>query len=447
MQLRTALRLQPGQTVAFTGAGGKSSAIRHLVAEIAPESPMLVSTTTRFGLEQADLATHHLAVAEGADLAGLVERLEQYRSVLVTGPALEAEGKWLGIEDPEQLQTLHRAASSTGAVLLLEADGARGRSLKAPAQHEPVVPGFTDLLVPVAALDAVGQRLSSDFVHRPDRVADLLRASNEAALQPEHLAQVLSHEEGGLKGLPGSGQVRVLLNKAGEGDRLAAGREIAGALLDSPRIHGVLLSQLAADPPVLETHGRIAGIVLAAGGSSRLGFPKQLIPFRGRPLVWHAVQTAIEAGLSPVVVVCGAAAAGVRMALEEARVTIVDNPDWEAGQSTSVRLGLATAEQSPIEGAIFLLVDMPLVTETLVGELLKLHRSSLAPLIAPRAGGRRANPVLFDRTTFPTLLALEGDRGGRALFDRYEAVWLEWDESAMLDLDTAADLERLRALE
>ena len=73
--------------------------------------------------------------------------------------------------------------------------------------------------------------------------------------------------------------------------------------------------ELAADSAVLESHGRIAGIVLAAGGSSRLGVPKQLIPFRERPLVWHAVRTAIDAGLSPVVVVCGAAASDVRLAL------------------------------------------------------------------------------------------------------------------------------------
>ncbi|HEX9676370.1 MAG TPA: nucleotidyltransferase family protein, partial [Anaerolineales bacterium] len=316
-------------------------------------------------------------------------------------------------------------------------------------------------------LDALGQPIDSAAVHRPGRVSDLLGVPMQERLLPEHLARVLASAQGGLKNVPRQAAIRVLLNKCDDDERLADGRKVAEQLLEvsgvgsaaaapsraadqeipsAHSIQAVILASLEADPPVREVYGRVAGIVLAAGESSRLGVPKQLIPWRGRPLVWHATQAARQAGLSPVVVVIGAWGDQVRMALEGEPVTLVENPVWQAGQSTSVRLGLAEVE-AQAEAAAFLLSDTPLVTGELIKQLLHTYQQTLAPLVAPRAGGRRANPVLFDRRTFADLRELEGDQGGRALFERYEPAWVDWDESALLDLDTPEDLQRLRELE
>ena len=471
MRLSSALRLAPGQTVAFTGAGGKTAALRRLVQELAPDTPLLLTTTTRLGKEQNSLAAQHLVLIGDQPLPDVTALLVQHRSLLVTGELLESEGKWTA---PTHLQALRQAALKAGAILLVEADGARGRSLKAPAQHEPVVPDFADLVVPVAGLDALGQPIDSAMVHRPERVSDLLGLPLQERLLPEHLARVLASTQGGLKNVPRQAAVRVLLNKCDADERLVDGRKVAGELLkaggspsgtspaagasasrtssgDAPDrsihpIQAVILASLEADPPVREVHGRVAGIVLAAGESSRLGVPKQLIPWRGRPLVWHAARAARLAGLAPVVVVIGAWGDQVRMALEGEPVTLIENPVWQAGQSTSVRLGLAEVE-AQAEAVAFLLSDTPLVTGELIRQLLHTHRQTLAPLVAPRAGGRRANPVLFDRRTFADLRELEGDQGGRALFERYDPAWVDWDESVLLDLDTTEDLQRLRELE
>ena len=447
MRLTDALRLAPGQTVAFTGAGGKTAALRRLVQELAPDTPLLLTTTTRLGKEQNSLAAQHLVLIGDQPLPDVTALLVQHRSLLVTGELLEAEGKWTA---PAHLPALRQAALEAGAVLLVEADGARGRSLKAPAQHEPAVPDFADLVVPVAGVDALGQPIDSAMVHRPDMVSDLLGLPMQERLLPEHLARVLASAQGGLKNVPRQAAARVLLNKCDNDERLADGRKVAELVLAPDRsihpIQAVILASLEADPPVREVHGRVAGIVLAAGESSRLGVPKQLIPWRGRPLVWHAAQAARQAGLAPVVVVIGAWGDQVRMALEGEPVTLIENPVWQAGQSTSVRLGLAEVE-AQAEAAAFLLSDTPLVTGELIQQLLHTHRQTLASLVAPRAGGRRANPVLFDRRTFADLRELEGDQGGRALFERYEPAWVDWDESVLLDLDTTEDLQRLRALE
>jgi molybdenum cofactor cytidylyltransferase len=427
--------------VAFTGAGGKTTAIGRLAREL---TRALVTTTTKLSRGQADLAQHHLIDPTRDELARIPQLLEQSGTVLVTGPLSKADEKWSALGRPT-LEALARFAAETGTPLLIEADGARGRSLKAPAEHEPVVPEFTNTVVPMAGLDVLGQPIGAPGVHRPERIAELLGLEPSHPVGAREIARLLGSAAGGLKGVPSDAQVRILLNKA-DPSQLAAGREIAARLLEGSRVQAVILATLQSQDPVVETHGRVAGIVLAAGGSSRLGQPKQLVEFRGRPLVWHAVRVGLEAGLSPLVVVIGAAGEKIRRALEGESVRVIDNPNWETGQSSSVRLGLSQVEAG-IEAAVFLLADMPLMEPELVRQIVSTHRATLAPLVAPRAAGRRANPVLFDRVTFPDLHQLMGDHGGRALFDRYEPRWVEWSESPMLDLDTPEDLRRLRKLE
>lgn len=443
MRLADALRTVPGKTIAFVGAGGKSAAIQVLVRELAGAAPVLVTTTTKLALEQSSMTEVHLVVESLEGLRGLEALLTTCTSLLLTGPQDPREGKWTGLAMPV-LSAAHRGAMRAGAVMLIEADGARGRSLKAPAAHEPVVPGFTDVTVPVAGLDVLGERLDSPMVHRPERVAALLGLTASERVQSGHLAHLLTHPEGGLKGVPPGCEVRVLLNKVDDEPRARRGVDVGQAVMMSGAVRAVVLASLASAIPVREVIGRVAGVVLAAGGSTRLRTPKQLVAWRGRPLVWHAVRAAVEGGLDPVVVVVGAHAGEVRQALSGELATIVDNPAWTDGQSTSMRGGLAAVE-SAAEAIVFLLADTPLVDRRVVHSLVQEHRRTLAPIVAPRAGGRWATPVLFDRSTFAALAAIEGDRGGRALFGRYPVLGIDWSEDILLDVDTPEDLARLEA--
>src|SRR3990170_3624792 len=126
MQLYEALRFSRGWSVAFTGAGGKSTAMARLAAELSADAPVVVTSTTMLALHQADMATHHMVLRRGSDLLPLSGILQGNESVLVTGPAAESEPKWLGL-GPEMVVALRRLADKTQATLLIEADGARGR--------------------------------------------------------------------------------------------------------------------------------------------------------------------------------------------------------------------------------------------------------------------------------------------------------------------------------
>jgi molybdenum cofactor cytidylyltransferase len=193
----------------------------------------------------------------------------------------------------------------------------------------------------------------------------------------------------------------------------------------------------------------VAGIVLAAGASSRLGRPKQLLDWRGEPLVVRAARAALEGGLDPVVVVTGAEAGAVEAALAGLPVTPARCADWASGQSDSLKAGLRRVlELRPdLDGAVFLLCDQPFAGAEVVRAVTDARARTLAPACAPWVAGRRANPVLFGRESFPRLLALSGDAGGRAALDGVRLELVDWADARLgEDIDTVEDYTRLSGL-
>ncbi|MFZ6028398.1 MAG: selenium cofactor biosynthesis protein YqeC [Chloroflexota bacterium] len=439
IKFSAALRLstQGATSIAFAGAGGKTSAVFALARQC---GQAFVTTTTHLGNWQAALADRHLVLEPDRDISTLVQP-SPAGVVLVTGPA--TAGKRLAGVDVESLDALRRLALACQIPLLIEADGARQRPLKAPAEYEPAIPAFVGVVVLVAGLSALGQPLAPDCVHRPERFAALAKLQAGQPITPESVARLLSHPQGGLKAIPPGAHRVCLLTQAQSSDRQAAAGWIAGKL--SASFDATLIA--AAQPDRLQAcFESTAGVVLAAGAATRYGEPKQLLDWRGEPLVRRAARTAIDAGLSPAVVVTGAHADSVRAAVAGLDVTIVHCPDWAEGQAASIRAGLRTAVKAArLPGsAIFLLADQPYVTAVLLRALCERHANTLAPIVAPLADGRRGNPVLFDRSTFPALLALRGDVGGRALFSCYRIEWLPWhDPQLLLDVDTPDDYRKL----
>jgi molybdenum cofactor cytidylyltransferase len=188
----------------------------------------------------------------------------------------------------------------------------------------------------------------------------------------------------------------------------------------------------------------IGTILLAAGLGRRFGpKPKMLAPFDGRPLVRHAAEAALAARPRPVVVVLGAHADAVRAALAGLELTFVENPDFRAGLSTSLRAGLAALPPS-CEAAVVMLGDMPRICEEHIERLAVAFDVSAKAVaaIVPVQEGRRGNPVLLNLRILATDIAqLTGDRGaGPLLKDRSDILEIPGDAATALDIDTLAAL-------
>ncbi|MFN2303452.1 MAG: NTP transferase domain-containing protein [Anaerolineales bacterium] len=190
--------------------------------------------------------------------------------------------------------------------------------------------------------------------------------------------------------------------------------------------------------------GSIAGVLLAAGASERMGKPKQLLFWHGKPFVYQITKNGLEAGLLPLNIITGAHSAFVREAVEDLPVQITCNPNWKTGQSSSMKVGLR-ALPDDCDSVVFILGDQPQVSPLLIRQLIEWRDETHAPIIAPLIDGQRGNPVLFGRETFKALLEVTGDQGGRVIFGQFKVAWLPWvDRRLLLDVDVEGDEAALR---
>ena len=187
-------------------------------------------------------------------------------------------------------------------------------------------------------------------------------------------------------------------------------------------------------------------MLLAAGGSSRLGEPKQLLVHGGEPLVRRAARAALDAGAAPVFAVLGAEAAPVRRALDGMReVRTVVNAAWATGLASSLAAGIGAArDASECDGVLVLLADQPLVDAASLRRLLDAFGGERR-VVASSYAGTLGVPAVFGREHLDALCALQGDRGAGAwLRGRAAEVTPVPMDAAALDVDTAADVARLR---
>jgi molybdenum cofactor cytidylyltransferase len=193
--------------------------------------------------------------------------------------------------------------------------------------------------------------------------------------------------------------------------------------------------------------GDVACVLLAAGGSRRLGIPKQLVRYRGRPLLLHAVMAArVAMPRAPLIVVVGAERLRLRLVLRRAHcgARVVTNGRWHEGMAASLRAGLAAVPRSA-RAALVLLVDQPHVGAKAIGRLVGAWRLRPGLPAASRYGERVGVPAVLPRRYWPALKALRGDRGARTLLRGAEASTLVDIPEAALDIDTPADVLELRA--
>jgi len=380
---------------------------------------------------------------------------------VVLARGLGADGKLAGI-DPGWIEQLPKQLNVTH--LLVEADGSRGRPFKAPAAHEPVIPPSADLVVAVVGLSVIGQALSEELVHRPERVAALAGCRMGDTVTPSLVAAVLLHPEGSTRGAPARAGVVALLNQADDESRVEAGCEVARELIERGA-ERVVIAALREAMPIRKVFTRsypasgelrggdcrvnstVSAIVLAAGEGRRMGAPALKLALRlgGKSILRRVVEAALAAPVDEVVVVLGHGATELEQELpRDPRVRTVYNPDYATGQSSSLKAGIS-AIASAAQAAVFLLGDQPLISSQAIEALVSAFRSRHSAVVRPRYRGTPGHPVLFSRALFAELLLVTGDQGGRELIARHQAevATVELNLEPPIDIDTKEDYSEI----
>ena len=446
MNLKTAIRYKESETVAFVGAGGKTTAMFLLARELG--TSVIVTASTHLMQNQISLADKHFIVKTKADIVNKTE--PNKNEVTLFCGEINDDGRVSGLTI-EILDELNKISKANDVPLLLEADGSRRLPIKAPDIHEPPVPPWTENVVVCVGLSALDKKISETIVHRPQLFSKIVGKEIGENIENIDVIKLLSSEQGGLKNIPKGAKKIALLNQADDTHLVSRAENIADELIKY--YDTVIISSLPGaeenkldsleivkhDLPVIKRYEKSAGVILAAGGSSRYGEPKQMLYWRGKPLIRHVAENALNAGLDPVIIVTGAVIEEIQETLQDLPIKMVINPSWREGQSTSLRTGIKSIEEY-VGSAVMLLSDQPQIKSDLIRALVSEHRETQNKIIAPYVGKQRANPVLFDRDLFSELMKIKGDVGGRVLFDRYPVSKIAWkDKNILFDIDTPED--------
>ena len=194
----------------------------------------------------------------------------------------------------------------------------------------------------------------------------------------------------------------------------------------------------------------IAGLILAAGESSRMGTDKATLTYRDRTFLELVVQTLREIDIERIAVVLGHHAQEIQRHVKIEAAQVVINPDYKSGQTSSLQVGLRSLIADNLEAIVLCLVDHPAVSAETVRRLVATFRECGAPLVIPTCRGRRGHPVLIGRQVFDELLRLASDTGADSVLRKYrqatQFVEVE-DEGVVIDVDDPESYRRLTCRE
>lgn len=183
--------------------------------------------------------------------------------------------------------------------------------------------------------------------------------------------------------------------------------------------------------------------ILAAGESTRLGTPKQLLKYKGKTLIKYITEVALGDGTSDVSIILGSDASALRRELDGLPVTIIENPKWKEGLSSSIVTATESLHHSH-DAILFMTVDQPMVTSDLLKKFITVFQTSDSLIVACKYADTVGVPALFEKTLYPRLLALQGDHGAKDIIldEGAEAMFIPFPDGE-IDIDTLADLEKL----
>ncbi|HED24233.1 MAG TPA: putative selenium-dependent hydroxylase accessory protein YqeC [Firmicutes bacterium] len=435
--------------ISFYGAGGKTSLIKGLAAEIsACGQKVLITTTTKIFIPPG------IPLILGSNEEQILRKLEEhYRhsAIAVLASAVLPSGKLKGIA-PAAVELIRRKLNLT---VLVEADGAGRLPLKGHLQYEPVIPEKSDLIIPVIGADALGKALDHRTAHRADILAASIGVSEGTVINEEILARIFKYLKTAGRQQARHSRVVPVINKA---DLLDAPGKTAwrtAEKIEPGEAGEIMLITAALDEDPVKfvlnfRHGHpsvmVNSVILAAGTSSRMGRDKLLLPFGGETVLGHTLKQIKQSGIGDPIVVVRPEQCLTGM-LEEKGYRFVINEDYRSGIAGSLKAGMKAVD-SCSQAILFALADQPLIPPALYRQIIDKYMKNFKPVTCPCYAGKRGNPVIFDRRTWPSLMKLQGDSGGREILKTIppsEIDYLTVDtKSILMDIDTEEDYCKLK---
>lgn len=446
MKYQQAFDIARGEVVSLIGAGGKTSLMVGLGYELAEAGWRVLATTTlSMNAHQLELMPRAMPLSAGPDT--ISDALTHDKFVYLYG-SIE-RGVVHGLH-PDDIPALLDAVDSD--VLLVEADSAEGKPLKAPFNGEPVIPSETTLILQVASLAALSAIMDEKGVYNARAMIDRYGFAQGTRIKSPWVALVLRDEQLGLRDVPPEPRLITFLNQTpSRGYERGRARLIARLALKNSRINAVALGSIRGVEPVHEVQRPVGALVLAAGLSTRMGQSKVMLPWtEGRTIIEHIIDQLAKSRLDHIVVVTGHQAREVKALLKPLDVEVVHNKAYKTGEMlSSLKVGLSAMPAS-ISAALVALGDQPRIQPRVVYQVLNAYAEGKSDLIVPSYQMQRGHPILIGRRYWPEIHHIPQEGSLRDVMHAHaqRIAYVEVDtDSVLRDVDTPQDYEqeRLRA--
>lgn len=251
--LQHALDLKGGGVVSFVGAGGKTSLMFRLAQELSNSGDTVLTTTTTKIYKPTKIESPEVIVGPSIEelLRTRFNLLDKFDHITMASGEVQSDNVKLTGFLPEEIDKLYK--SRRFKWILVEADGAKGRPIKAPASHEPVIPACSSWVVGVLGLDGVGQQMNEKWVFRPEEFKKITGTSFGEPLSGSKMAECICHDEGLFKKSPLRSSLIVFLNKADNEERIKRAEQIVENLRDkkSKKIRRVVIGRMILECPIV----------------------------------------------------------------------------------------------------------------------------------------------------------------------------------------------------
>lgn len=237
--LTNIIDIPSGSLISLVGAGGKTTTMYTLASELAAKGlRVITTTTTNLYIPRQGETDIVIISAETPTLVEIVNVAWKGNQHITVAARTSGERKISGLRPDQPYELLTRSGAD---VVIVESDGARHRLIKAPAEHEPVVPPQTNIALLLMSAGAINQPLSAEIAHRPERLAAVLGINQGDLLTPWHVAKLMMNDQGALKSIPATASVYLLLTQV-TGNNLSRAQEVAALVQSSGREIRVLIS-------------------------------------------------------------------------------------------------------------------------------------------------------------------------------------------------------------
>lgn len=246
----THIPVKKGDVFSLVGSGGKTTLMYHIARELTTKGMRVITTTTTKIFPPQSFQSSRLVIDDHEDLL-----LNKAQALLKKENHITVAEKFIGLKlkgiSPQLVDTMKE--QKIADVIVIEADGARGRPLKAPNETEPVIPFSTTWTLAVVGLDGIGKRNTEDYVFRPDYFSRLTGVNIGEVITPEAVSRIILHPEGITRGTPEKAGIAVILNKGEISKGLAFGKKIASSIMKENKkaIVKVLITSFIPFPKVL----------------------------------------------------------------------------------------------------------------------------------------------------------------------------------------------------